>query len=94
MVGTVKLSGIVADIDTSSADEPGHPAVVLVLDCGEELFRVIVKFPQVVLLGSGARIGQRVIVEGERVFLTRSKTQEGNSCVVAGSLRIDSAGLN
>jgi len=36
------LRGIIADIDATTPDEPGHPATVLVLEVGDTFSRVIV----------------------------------------------------
>ena len=36
------LRGIIADIDETTPDEPGHPAAVIVMEVGDTFARVIV----------------------------------------------------
>jgi hypothetical protein len=59
------LRGRVADLDETTADEPWHPAVVLLLEVDDAFWRVIV--PSSVLNGRRERLcaGRPVAVFGE-----------------------------
>lgn len=37
-----RLTGVVADLDDTTPDEPGHPALVIILECGDEFARIVV----------------------------------------------------
>jgi len=37
-----RLTGVVADLDEITPDGPGHPAVSLILECGDDLTRVVI----------------------------------------------------
>lgn len=93
-MNAVRLIGTIADIDTSAPAKQEAPNVVMVLDCGDELFRVLVRFPQLVLLGTGARIGQRVVVEVQWVSPASDGGQPEKACLLAEALHVDAVGLN
>lgn len=38
----LRLTGRVADIDDTTPDEPGHPSLVLIIECGNDLARIVV----------------------------------------------------
>jgi hypothetical protein len=62
---TFALRGRVADLDETTADEPWHPAVVLLLEVDEGIWRVIL--PSSALNGQRERlcVGRPVAVFGE-----------------------------
>jgi hypothetical protein len=35
-------TGVIADVDDTTRDEPHHPALALILECGDELTRIVV----------------------------------------------------
>jgi len=37
-----RLTGVVADVDDTTPDEPGHPALTLIIECGDDLTRIVV----------------------------------------------------
>jgi hypothetical protein len=37
-----RLTGRVADLDDTTPDEPGHPSLVLIIECGDDLARIVV----------------------------------------------------
>ena len=60
-----EFRGTIADIDETTADEPFHPATVLIIETGDVLSRLVV--PQAVLQNRLALlcVGQPVRVLGE-----------------------------
>ena len=37
-----RLTGLVADVDETTSDEPGHPALALIIECGDDLARIVI----------------------------------------------------
>ncbi len=37
-----RLTGVVADIDDTTPNELGHPARVLIVECGDDLARIVI----------------------------------------------------
>ena len=37
-----RVTGRVADLDDTTPDEPGHPALALIIECGEDLARIVI----------------------------------------------------
>ena len=37
-----RLTGVVADVDDTTPDEPGHPSLALIIECGDDLARIVV----------------------------------------------------
>jgi hypothetical protein len=38
-----RLTGVVADLDDTTRDEPGHPSLALIIECGDDLARIVVQ---------------------------------------------------
>jgi hypothetical protein len=39
---TFRITGLVADVDDTTPDEPEHPAIALILESGDDLARIVV----------------------------------------------------
>jgi len=39
---TFRLTRVVADVDDTTPNEPGHPSLVLILECGDDLARIVI----------------------------------------------------
>jgi len=39
---TFRLTGLVADVDETTPDESRHPALALIIECGDDLARVVI----------------------------------------------------
>jgi hypothetical protein len=37
-----RLTGVVADVDDTTPDEPGHPSLAPIIECGDDLARIVV----------------------------------------------------
>ena len=37
-----RLTGLVADVDETTPGEPGHPALALIIECGDDLARIVI----------------------------------------------------
>ena len=37
-----RLTGVIADVDDTVAGEPQHPALALIVECGDDLARIVI----------------------------------------------------